>query len=131
MPLPPIQVIPLIPVAMDPLQDKASSTNLSNPVASIPKIQSESELVTGYQVVVNGHKREAKLVTGQQVLVTGDKKMSQGEAMLDYKSTPQYREFMEQKMLEMKAAEDRQVRLELLLQGNTSGCYLYFVNDVN
>ena len=100
MPLPSINVLPLIPVTMDPLQQPEPQvrelTALPNadPVAS--KLQKESELVSGNQVMVIGHNHN---------------KMVKREAQLDYKNTPQYQEFMKQKMLEMKAVRNRQVGL--------------------
>ena len=92
--VPAINVLPLIRVQSDPTQPQLSSSVSNN----------QAHLIAAQQVLVTaGHNQ---VVTGHQVIVPYKKVQEE----VDYRSTPQYQEFMKQKMLEMKKAEERRVR---------------------
>ena len=108
MPLPStVKVLPLIPLSSDPLQQQALNLQVQ-----------DSKILSSHEDMVNiiNQKMDEHIVVTKlehQTVVSSDQGMGtlhQGGAMLDFKNTPQYQEFMRQKMLEMKAAHDKRVR---------------------
>ena len=110
--MPSFKVLPLIKVQSDPTQPQVSPS-VSNNQTQVLVINGQNQLVTAghNQLVTVGHNQ---LITGHHVVMLPCKKVQEE---VDYRSTPQYQEFMKQKMLKMKKAEERRVRFFYQVSG--------------